>query len=370
MEKINYITFSSIPSSLPSSLQIIKTCESLSKYNYDVTLIKPGTGDKKISINKYYGIKHKVHVKEFVKFKSFPRGLNFYLYCLVCLLFILKKNKSITITRNYFISYLLLLFKQKVILEIHHDTKIEGRVTKFVLNYLNFLNNKNLINIVAISNSVKNLFIDKYKVNPTKITVLPSGSSLKVNYTPKLKNLKRMKVGYFGSISASKGINTLIKLSKIDSENDYYIFGGSKEAISKIKIINTNKNLFLSESIPYAILPKMMLKMDILVIPYSKIIKSAGEVDDISKYTSPLKLFDYLAVGKMIISSDLKVLKEVISSKNAFFVHNFENIYEWKKNISMAKNNNKKIFIISKNNFRLSKNFDHFKRVKKYLRKN
>ena len=52
MKKINYVTFSSIPSSLPSSLQIIKTCESLSRYNYDVTLIKPGTGNKKISLKK------------------------------------------------------------------------------------------------------------------------------------------------------------------------------------------------------------------------------------------------------------------------------------------------------------------------------
>ena len=47
---------------------------------------------------------------------------------------------------------------------------------------------------------------------------------------------------------------------------------------------------------------------------------------------SPLKLFDYLAVGKMIISSDLEVLKEIINSKkNAFFVKNYENVYEWKK---------------------------------------
>ena len=57
----------------------------------------------------------------------------------------------------------------------------------------------------------------------------------------------------------------------------------------------------------------------------------------IFKIPSPLKLFDYLAVGKMIISSDLKVLKEVISSKNAFFVHNFKifmsgkRIYLWQK---------------------------------------
>ena len=55
MKKINYVHFSSIPSSLPSSLQVIKTCENLSKNNYNVTLIKPGTGDKKFSIKKYYG---------------------------------------------------------------------------------------------------------------------------------------------------------------------------------------------------------------------------------------------------------------------------------------------------------------------------
>ncbi len=368
MKTINYITFSSIPSHLPSSLQIIKTCESLSKYNYDVTLIKPGTGNKKISIKKYYGLKYKVNIKEFVYFKNFPKGVKFYLYCFRCLFFIFKRKNSITITRNYFVCYLLLLFRQKVILEIHHDTKIEGRITKFILKYSNFLNSKKLINIIAISNSVKNLFINKYKIISKKITVLPSGSSIRVNYSHKLNNNNRIKVGYFGSISPSKGINTLLKLSKIDLENDYYIFGGNKKSISKIKIMNTNKNLFINESIPYAFLPEVMLKMDILVMPYSKIIKSSGEVDDISKYTSPLKLFDYLAVGKMIISSDLKVLREIISPKNALFVNNYENVYEWKKKISMAKNDRKKTFIISKNNFRLSKKFDHLKRVREYIR--
>jgi len=110
-----------------------------------------------------------------------------------------------------------------------------------------------------------------------------------------------------------------------------------------------------------------MSKMDILVIPYTKNIKSSGEVDDISKYTSPLKLFDYLAVGKIIISSDLKVLREVIDHKNAYFIKNYENIFEWKRNIIKAKNNRQKIFIMSKNNLKLSKDFDHKNRVKKYL---
>lgn len=367
MKKIYYITYSSIPSLLPSSLQIIKVCESFSKNNYKITLIKPGTGNKKISIKKYYGLKHNVEIKEFSSINSFPQGLKFYLYSFYCLFFLLNKKNAIIITRNYFVCYLLLLFKKKVVFEIHHDINVEGRITKFILKYLNFLNKNNLINIVAISNSVKNLFINKFNVKPEKIKVLPSGSSIRVKQLPKLSNNKRLKIGYFGSISPTKGIYTLIRLSKIDPDNDYYIYGGNKDEILKIKKGNNNKNLFLNKNIPYSGLSRVMLKMDILTIPYTKIIKSVGEVDEISKYTSPLKLFDYLAVGKIIISSDLKVFREVIGPKNAYFVKNYENIFEWKKNIKLAKNNKKKNLIMSINNFKLSKKYDHFKRVKKYI---
>ena len=367
MKKINYVHFSSIPSNLPSSLQVIKTCENFSKNNYNVTLIKPGTGNKKISIKKYYGLKHDIKIKEFKSIKSFPQGFKFYLYCTYCLLFILGNKKSITISRSYFICYLLLLFKQKVILEIHHDTQGESRVTKFILKYFNFLNDKNLMNIVAVTNSVKKLFINKYNVKTEKIIVLPSGSSIRLKCKPSFNFSKRMKIGYFGSISPSKGINTIIKLSKIDKDNDYFIFGGLKSEITKLKKKNFNKNLFLKENIPYVNLPKAMLKMDILTIPYTDQIKSAGEVDEISKFTSPLKLFDYLAVGKTIISSDLKVLREVIDTKNAIFIKNFENVYAWKQNINFAKNNKNKIYIMSKNNLRLSREYDHSSRVKKYI---
>ena len=367
MKKINYVHFSSMPSLLPSSLQVIKTCENFSKNNFHVTLIKPGTGDKNFSIKKYYGIKHKVGIKEFSSIQKFPQGLKFYLYCIYCLIFILKIKNSVTITRSYFFCFLLLVFRQKVILEIHHDITWESRITKFILNYFNFLNYNNLINIIAVSNSVKKLFVNKYKAQAKKITVLPSGSSIKINIKQNFCYNKRFKIGYFGSISPSKGVHTIIKLSKIDQNNDYYIFGGLKSEIDTLRKKNFNKNLYLNENIPYINLPKAMLKMDILTIPYTKNIRSAGEVDDISEYTSPLKLFDYLAVGKIIISSDIKVLREVISSKNALFIKNFENIYEWKKNIAIIKNNKVKNYIMNKNNFTLSKQFDHSIRVKKYI---
>ena len=85
------------------------------------------------------------------------------------------------------------------------------------------------------------------------------------------------------------------------------------------------------------------------------------------KVASPLKLFDYLAVGKIILSSNLKVLREVIGERNAYFINNYENIFEWKKVIKIIKNNKRKNLIMSKNNFRLSKKYDHKYRVDKYL---
>ena len=92
-------------------------------------------------------------------------------------------------------------------------------------------------------------------------------------------------------------------------------------------------------------------------MPYVSSITVAGNVGDITKFTSPLKLFDYLSVGKIIICSDFQVLKEVIKDKeNAIFVKNYKNIFSWKNEIHKLKNQPQKQFIMSKNNYQLSQN--------------
>ncbi len=106
MKKIYYITYSAIPSILPSSLQIINTCENLSKNKNLVTLIKPGTGLKNISIKQFYGLKENIKIKEFSSIKSFPRGFNYYLYSFYCLYYIIQKKKS----NNYYKKLFCLFF--------------------------------------------------------------------------------------------------------------------------------------------------------------------------------------------------------------------------------------------------------------------
>ena len=85
---------------------------------------------------------------------------------------------------------------------------------------------------------------------------------------------------------------------------------------------------------PYKNLKQHLSKMDVLVMPSNnRVLRSLGGIGNISKYTSPLKLFDYLASGKLIIASNLKVFNEVINNNKHCIILKLEhskwlNIYK------------------------------------------
>ena len=82
---------------------------------------------------------------------------------------------------------------------------------------------------------------------------------LKVEKNFKIKKIIKKKIGYFGSIYHSRGIPLIIKLSKIDKNNDYFIYGGSKHDVKKI---NTHKseNLKINSQISYKEVKKLIKK--------------------------------------------------------------------------------------------------------------
>ena len=66
--------------------------------------------------------------------------------------------------------------------------------------------------------------------------------------------------------------------------------------------------------------------LDICLLPNQKIVLPFGadqssDSINISHYTSPLKLFEYMSHKKAIIASDLKVLKEVLNTKNSILIN-------------------------------------------------
>jgi glycosyltransferase involved in cell wall biosynthesis len=364
--RIAYLFNSSTPSSNPSSIQVVNTCGALTQLSHRVKLIVPNTG-LNVSLLKFYGINKSPKLIKLKYFNKFPLGLYYYLFSLFSITYAIFDKTELYITRNILNLILLNILQKRVIIEIHHDFHNEGRIVKFLCSYINVFNKKNIVKIVAITSAVKKYLIKNFNIDSKKIEVISSASSLKFKFY-KLKKKKFYNIGYFGSLDSSKGANFIIKLAKKDTVNKYYIYGGSKYEVSKLKKKGIPNNLKINHSVHYGTLKPIISKMDILLMPSStKKIRSLGNIGNIAKFTSPLKLFDYLASGKLIISSNTSVFKEILSDgKNCLIVDNFK-INNWLKKINKAKFELSKINNIKRNAFELSKKYTYIKRAKKIL---
>ena len=80
----------------------------------------------------------------------------------------IKLKSDIYITRNYFTSFLLSLIGKKTIMELHHDLSEESRIVQFIFKTTNYLNSKNIVLIIAITKSIKDHYVNKYKIKKTR----------------------------------------------------------------------------------------------------------------------------------------------------------------------------------------------------------
>ena len=136
--------------------------------------------------------------------------------------------------------------------------------------------------------------------------------------------------GYTGHLYAGRGTKMLFSLAERLPQVTFLLVGGEPEQVKlfreQIKHHRLN-NVILTGFIPNAELPLYQAACDILLMPYQRRIE-ASSGGDISRYLSPMKLFEYMACERAILSSDLPVLKEIISNENAILLPT-DNIKAW-----------------------------------------
>ena len=116
-------------------------------------------------------------------------------------------------------------------------------------------------------------------------------------------------------------------------------------------------------------MPYVLAKSDILLLP-SADEQYVGLNVNVSNYNSPLKMFDYLAAGKIILSSKRDGICEILKHNfNAIIVDEY-NINSWAyqlNNIIQKKYNLKKL---QKNSFLTAKKYTWDKRVSQIMKVN
>ncbi len=146
----------------------------------------------------------------------------------------------------------------------------------------------------------------------------------------------RFTAGYTGHLYPGRGSEILVELATCLPEFAFIIVGGEPADVLRLQTaVESRKlsNLALTGFVPNAELPLYQAACDVLLMPYQEQV-SASSGGDIARYLSPMKLFEYLACQRAILSSNLPVLREALNEQNAILLPP-GNIDLWAKSLRM-----------------------------------
>ena len=126
----------------------------------------------------------------------------------------------------------------------------------------------------------------------------------------------RMLVGYTGSLYPGKGAETVVELARRCPWADFHLAGGPEPLVDELR---RGAGAQLANLTVHGLLPQpetltLQRSCDVLVAPFGATVRSDSGVD-IARWTSPLKVFEYLASGRPSIIGDLPALRDVLSDE-------------------------------------------------------
>ena len=115
--------------------------------------------------------------------------------------------------------------------------------------------------------------------------------------------------------------------------NNFYLIGDYTN--TNLKLLNFPKNVFFLGFQNQHKLKKYYHIFDIVLAPYGEDVRVQGDKLDTSKFMSPLKIFEYMSNKKLIISSDIKVLREILKNNINCILCDHKKPIEWANKIRM-----------------------------------
>lgn len=321
---IAYIADGRMPTKKAYGYQIAKMCEQFGLLGHKVTLWIPKRKSSiKQSVHEFYGVKDNFVVKE-VESQDMTGtmldrfAISYYIRQLSFLFSLRKRLKDSTqllYTRDVMIAR---FFSKKhvVYLELH---SIPKRFQKLFIKFV-----KSAKKIIVISGGLNNELVE-LGVEKENVYVAPDGvtvSEFDIDIS-KEEARKELDIGvadgkkvivYIGSLYTWKGVHTLCEVAKeLVEEIDLHIIGGPDTQEHTLRSEYPDENIYVHGYKPHEIVPLYAKAADVVVVPNSKKTKISRE------FTSPLKLFEYMAAKRPIIVSDLPSMREIVDESQVYF---------------------------------------------------
>lgn len=321
IDSLIYLSPGNLPSQMAHTGQITKMTQALSQKikkfelvtSGDIFSIWKGMDEE---FKSWYGLNHDfklVRLPTNIKVNTpFPQKYSSKNYPKLAALYAYLKSPKVVYTRTPSIVNLLLKIGLPVLWEWHEPIKKDSQ-------YCQFLTDKNLIGVVTLSPQLADNYI-QLGLNSDKVLVSHSAVELQ-NFLPHVeKDVARQKLSlpqdakiilYSGHLYEYKGIPTILETARLMPECTFILVGGWIDDINRVKLTCQEENLqnvHIVGHVAQSELASYLYATDILLVPTSK-------SWELAEVTSPLKLFEYMAVRRPIVASALSNIMTVVRDR-------------------------------------------------------
>ncbi len=323
------------PSTAAHSTYLARLCESLAARGIFTELVVPKRfKEVKSDPLLYYGVRTPFKIKKLWSFDFLIFGwvlrrwafilqyVNFYIFVLSFFLF--RSRKRIIYTMDN-LGCLLVFFGYRVVFETHVGI---GSYQKRMLWLL-----KKAERIITVNSIIKNDFV-RAGFRAENILVAPNGVDLSVFSGKESKQELRRElnlplgekiisyVGKYKTMAMDKGVDELVRafgsLRLKREDTHLLIVGLSGSDKQELAIIIKQAGIppracTLVGHVPHSDVARFMRASDVLVMNYPN-------TEYYASYMSPMKMFEYMASGNPIVTSDLPSVREILDEQMALFV--------------------------------------------------
>lgn len=316
--KVIYVGSPELFSKGASAIHIMKMCQAMARLGVETELIMP-SNRKRADLLEYYGVKSNFRITMFPYFKNTSvRNIVHGILAPLYIKFFRSGRFDLVLTRNIVFTYFATHFLGiPTIYDAHHPL-VKGGATLFN----SFKNSENLHRFSTNSNGLSAYYLAQ-GLPKEKLVVAQNGVELeRYRDSGSQKDIRKQLglpldkkiVCYAGNIYEGRGIEELIEVAHRLSETLFLIVGGLDEDVNRYKRIAESKdlqNFNLVGFVPHTVVSLYLQASDVLVMPYTTkmTIKGGTKAQD---FTSPIKLFEYMAAARPIVATSIASVKEVL----------------------------------------------------------
>ena len=300
--KILYISKSIIPSRTANSIHVMKMCQAFADNGHEVVLLAPNTKNRYEKgvedVYEYYGVRKNFEIKKLWHPDIIGGAIIYTLSIFFYLLF--NKNFNLVYGRFLHGCYVATFLRNRVIFESHESILDMKKIRYFVFKQL--IKSKSFVKLTVISQALKNIYLKKNFLHNIEIQVAHDGADEVGDLNNKVKLFgkeENLKVGYVGHLYKGKGMEIIDSIAgKFNDDVDFHIIGGTERDIGIWKKQIKHKNIFFYGHISHKEVSYYIEALDVCLLPNQQIVRPHGAKNtkiNISGYTSPLKLFEYIS---------------------------------------------------------------------------